>query len=95
MSKQAAPIPKSAYQIAWERIRDAPAGEEVKIQCELSARETLIQAIARTKSAENVARKAMDLPHFGPTKVVRYVRRPGETLCTVGFTLMFNMEQML
>jgi hypothetical protein len=95
MSKHYAPIPKSAYQIAWERIRDAPAGKETIIQCELSARETLIQAIARTKSAENVARKAMDLPHFGPTKVVRYIRQPGETLCKVGFTLMFNMEQML
>lgn len=95
MSKQLLPPTKSAYQIAWEKIRDTPAGQEVIIECELSARETLIQAIARTKSAENSARKAMDLPHFGPTKVVRYIRQPGDTLCKVGFTLMFNMEQML
>lgn len=95
MSKQKLPPPKSAYQIAWEKLRDTPAGTEVIIECELSARETLIQAMARTKSAENSVRKALDLPHYGPTKVVRYVRQPGETLCRVGFTLMFSMEQML
>lgn len=95
MSKHLHPPIKSAYQLAWEKLRDTPAGIEVIIECELSARETLIQAIARTKSAENSVRKAMDLPHFGPTKVVRYIRQPGDTLCKVGFTLMFNMEQML
>jgi len=86
---------KSAYQIAWERLRDVPAGQEVIIECEPSARETLIQAIARIKSQENTARKALDLPSFGPTKVVRYIRQPGQFLCRVGFTISFSLEQLL
>lgn len=95
MSKIQQPQPKSAYQIAWERLRDVPVGTEVIVECDMSARETLIQAIARIKSQENTARKALDLPSFGPTKVVRYIRNPGDSVCRVGFSLTFSLEQLL
>ena len=85
----------SAYQIAGEKIRDTPAGKEVIIECDPRSRETLIQAIARIKSQENTARKALDLPSFGPTKVNRYKTKPGDETCKIGFILTFSLEQLL
>lgn len=92
----ARPAGISAYQIAWDKIKSVPAGQEVIIECDIYARETLIQAIARIKSEENTARAAVDLPTFGKTKVVRYLRENNEgRLCRVGFTLSFSLEQLL
>lgn len=88
--------PMSEYQKLWTTLRDAPVGKEVRVTVSIANRETLIQALHRTKCAENRARIALGLPTFGKTIVKRYVRTDRrDTKCIVGFTLTFSLEQLV
>lgn len=94
MSKQE-PI-KSEYQLLWEQLKALPAGKELVVDVHIRNRDTLIQALHRTKCADNVARKALGLPSFGKTTVRRYIREDQrDPNCKVGFILTFSLEQLV
>lgn len=86
---------RTPYQIAWDRIKNAPCGEETVIECHINARETLIQAILRIKSENNVALQAVGGNTFGQMTVTRYLKEDNNPIVRVGFRLNFNLNGLL
>lgn len=89
-----AEIVESQYRMLWRLIKAAPYDKPVRVEVHQSHRETLIQAIAKIKTAENTARKMAGLPSFGVMQVER-ISEPDSQVCIVKFSLPRSLEKLL
>lgn len=85
---------ESQYRMLWRLIKEAPYNKPVIVETSRAHRETLIQAIAKIKTAENTARKMAGLPSFGVMQVER-IDEPDSLMCKVKFSLPRNVEKLI
>lgn len=85
-------LPKSpnsgTYREIWDALKNNTQ-RVVVVNCPHDHMETLIQAVKKVKSGENVARKAFDAPHWGRLIVEKDVKKG-----TVSFSLTYALEDI-